>query len=90
MSIIKLIKHDEIQKKIYTIRGVQVMLDKALAVFYDVKTIRLSEQVKRNIEHFPTDFMFQFSALCSMISAAKLQVLGLVNKVNQTCPDQKN
>ena len=47
--------------KIYTIRVVQVMLDKDLAVFYDVKPIRLREQVKRNIGRFPPDFMFQLT-----------------------------
>ncbi|MBA4283874.1 MAG: DNA-binding protein [Candidatus Puniceispirillum sp.] len=50
---------DELQKKIYFIRGVHVMLDKDLADFYAVKPIRLREQVKRNIKRFPEDFMFQ-------------------------------
>jgi len=48
-----------IQNKIYTIRGVQIMLDKDLAELYGVKPIRLREQVKRNIKRFPDDFMFQ-------------------------------
>ncbi|NOQ56291.1 MAG: ORF6N domain-containing protein, partial [Nanohaloarchaea archaeon] len=52
---------DEIRKKIYTIRGAQVLLDKDLAIFYDVKPIRLREQVKRNIKRFPSDFMFQLT-----------------------------
>jgi len=38
-----------IQNKIYTIRGVQVMIDKDLAQLYDLKPTRLSEQVRRNI-----------------------------------------
>ena len=59
MAAKKLMKLEEIRKKIYTIRGVQVMLDKDLAVFYEVKPIRLREQVKRNLERFPPDFMFQ-------------------------------
>ena len=50
-----------IQNRIFTIRGVQVMLDKDLAEFYDVKPIRLREQVKRNIVRFPDDFMFQLT-----------------------------
>ncbi|HHU0079756.1 TPA: ORF6N domain-containing protein [Legionella pneumophila] len=50
---------DELQKKIYFIRGVHVMLDKDLADLYEVKPIRLREQVKRNIKRFPEDFMFQ-------------------------------
>jgi len=57
----KLIVHDSatIQGKIFTIRGEQVMLDSDLAEFYNVETRRLNEQVKRNIERFPADFMFQ-------------------------------
>jgi len=56
-----IMKRDDIQNRIYTIRNVQVMLDKDLAVFYGVKPIRLREQVKRNIKRFPVDFMFQLT-----------------------------
>ncbi len=52
----------EIQKKIFTIRDDQVMLDSDLADFYGVETRRLNEQVKRNISRFPKEFMFQLSA----------------------------
>ena len=45
-----IIKKEEIQSRIYTIRSAQVMLDKDLAIFYGVKPIRLREQVKRNIK----------------------------------------
>ncbi|MBW6471354.1 MAG: ORF6N domain-containing protein [Methanosarcinaceae archaeon] len=61
MSGSELIKYEEIQNTIYTIRDVQVMLDKDLAIFYGVKPIRLREQVKRNIKRFPSDFMFQLT-----------------------------
>ncbi|MBI3584829.1 MAG: ORF6N domain-containing protein [Nitrospinae bacterium] len=61
MSGNELIKPEEIHNRIYTVRGVQVMLDKDLAAFYDVKPIRLREQVKRNIKRFPPDFMFQLT-----------------------------
>ena len=61
MSGNELINNEEIQNKIYTIRDVQVILDKDLAIFYDVKPIRLREQVKRNIKRFPSDFMFQLT-----------------------------
>jgi len=44
--------------KIYVIRGHKVMLDEDLAKLYGVETRRLNEQVKRNIERFPEDFMF--------------------------------
>jgi hypothetical protein len=50
-----------IQRKIYTIRDVQVMLDRDLAELYRVKAIRLREQVKRNPKRFPIDFMFQLT-----------------------------
>jgi hypothetical protein len=61
MSGNELIKNEEIQNRIYTLRNVQVMLDKDLAIFYGVKPIRLREQVKRNIKRFPSDFMFQLT-----------------------------
>lgn len=51
----------EIENRIFTIRGVQIMLDEDLADIYGVPTGRLNEQVKRNVDRFPTDFMFQLS-----------------------------
>jgi hypothetical protein len=54
-----IIDEQNIKNKIYTIRDMQVMLDKDLAELYGVKAIRLREQVKRNIKRFPQDFMFQ-------------------------------
>lgn len=50
-----------IENKILVIRGQQVMLDRDLAELYGVETKRLNEQVKRNIERFPEDFMFQIT-----------------------------
>ena len=50
-----------IENLIYEIRGKKVMLDFDLAVMYEVETRRLKEQVRRNIERFPDDFMFQLS-----------------------------
>ena len=50
-----------VKSKIYTIRWQKVMLDFDLAAMYGVKTGRLNEQVKRNIERFPDDFMFQLT-----------------------------
>ncbi|MCK9337609.1 MAG: ORF6N domain-containing protein [Arcobacteraceae bacterium] len=50
-----------ISNKIYNIRGLQVMIDRDLAELYHVETRRLNEQVKRNIERFPEEFMFQLS-----------------------------
>lgn len=51
-----------IQRKIFTIRDNQVMLDSDLADFYGVETRRLNEQVKRNISRFPKEFMFQLTS----------------------------
>jgi hypothetical protein len=50
-----------IENMIYLIRGQKVMLDRDLAQLYGVKSFRLREQVKRNIERFPSDFMFQLN-----------------------------
>jgi preprotein translocase subunit SecA len=50
-----------IENKIYEIRGIQVMFDFDLAEMYDVQTKRLKEQVRRNIDRFPSDFMFQLT-----------------------------
>ncbi len=55
------IPDEVIFNKIYLIRGQGVMLDKDLADLYDVKMIRLSEQVKRNLVRFPENFMFQLA-----------------------------
>lgn len=52
---------DKIQGLIYLIRGQRVMLDSDLADLYGVETRRLNEQVRRNIDRFPDDFMFQLS-----------------------------
>ena len=49
----------DIKPMIRVIRGQQVMIDRDLALLYGVETKRLNEQVKRNIERFPDDFMFQ-------------------------------
>ncbi len=51
-----------IEKKILLVRGQKVMLDADLAEIYGVSTKRLNEQVKRNRERFPDDFMFQLTA----------------------------
>ncbi len=61
MSGNKLVKHDEIKNRIYTIRGLQVMLDEELAELYDINTKVLNQAVKRNNERFPEEFMFQIT-----------------------------
>lgn len=71
-----------IQDKIYTIRDVQVMVDRDLAELYGVETRRLNEQVKRNIERFPEEFMFQmtkdeFENWKSQIATSNKEIMGL-------------
>ena len=51
-----------IQNRIYEFRGQKVMLDRDLAEMYGVQTKVLNQAVKRNIERFPSDVMFQISS----------------------------
>ena len=51
-----------IEQRIYTIRGVRVILDSDLAALYGVPTKRLNEQYRRNRKRFPEDFAFQLTA----------------------------
>ena len=62
--------------KIYLVRGQKIMLDRDLAELYDVDTRRLKEAVRRNIDRFPEDFMFEltpneFDSLRSQIATLK-------------------
>jgi len=52
---------ENIDSRIYLIRGEKVMLDHDLAELYEVPTMRLNEQVRRNAKRFPADFMFPLS-----------------------------
>jgi len=61
MSISVQIAETFIESKIYLIRGHKVMLDVDLAEMYAVEPKRLKEQVRRNIERFPEDFMFELT-----------------------------
>lgn len=60
-NITKLIADEKIIRKIYFIREQKVMLDFDLADLYEVETKRLNEQVKRNLDRFPQDFMFRLT-----------------------------
>lgn len=51
----------DVQRRIRTVRGVQVMLDRDLALLYGVETGQLNRHVKRNMDRFPPDFMFQLT-----------------------------
>jgi len=69
----------EYETLIFHIRGFKVMIDSDLAMLYEVPTKRLKEQVKRNIERFPVDFMFELTknekdelvANCDRLAALK-------------------
>ena len=74
-----LIPVERIERSILLIRGHKVMLDSDLAELYGVTTGRLNEAVKRNINRFPNDFMFQltrkeFDNLKSQFAIANFQV----------------
>ncbi len=56
-----LITSNELQSRIFTLGGLQVMLDRDLAELYKVEVKRLNEQVKRNQDRFPDNFRFQLS-----------------------------
>lgn len=57
----RLVPASQIEKMIFTIRGVQVMFDRDLAQLYGVETRVLNQAVKRNADRFPSDFMFQLT-----------------------------
>ena len=57
----EIIPVEHIESKILTIRGQKVILDADLAAIYGVKTKALNQAVKRNIDRFPLDFVFQLS-----------------------------
>ena len=58
---IAILNETDLRSKIYTIRGLQVMLDFDLAAIYGYETKRFNEQIKNNIERFDEDFRFQLS-----------------------------
>jgi hypothetical protein len=55
------ITDDKVISRIYLVRGKKVMLDYDLAELYGVETKRLKEAVRRNMERFPSDFMFELT-----------------------------
>ena len=73
---------NSIRDNIYTIRNIQVMIDRDLAKMYGVETRRLNEQVKRNIDRFPAEFMFQLTKeemnnWKSQIATSNKEIMGL-------------
>ena len=70
-----------IQSKIYEIRGCRVMLDSALAAIYQVETKALKQAVKRNIERFPEDFMFELTK--EEVECLRSQIVTLKNNPDE-------
>ena len=66
---------DEINSLIYFIRGVHVMLDSDLAALYGIETKRLKEQVRRNANRFPIDFMFELTKEEAVVSRSQFATL---------------
>ena len=60
-SALVVVPYEVIERKIYLVRGKKVMLDRDLAFLYGVETRILNQAVKRNLDRFPEDFMFQLS-----------------------------
>lgn len=61
-EVLSVENHEDIEKKILVIRGMQVMLDTDVAFFFGVEIKHLNRQMKRNIERFPKDFCFQLNS----------------------------
>ena len=61
ITVSQFVPHEIIERKIYFIRGKKVMFDRDLAELYAVETKVLNQAVKRNIDRFPEDFMFQLT-----------------------------
>ena len=70
-----LVQLERITRSILVLRGQRVILDHELAAIYGVTTKRLNEQVKRNAERFPEDFMFQLTAAETERSRSQIATL---------------
>ena len=64
---------EQIQARIFSIRGEQVMLDRDMAMFYGVETKRINEWVKRNPARFPEDFCYQLTKMNGILLGRKMQ-----------------
>jgi hypothetical protein len=60
-DVVKIIPDETIIRKIYNLRSQKVLLDVDLALLYGIETRRLKEAVRRNIDRFPADFMFELN-----------------------------
>lgn len=83
-----------IKNRIYEVRGLRVMLDRDLAELYGVETRVLNQAVKRNIERFPMDFMFQLTAeerdsMSSQIVMTSGQLGDMLSQIVMTSPQKR-
>lgn len=67
--------------KIYLIRGQKVMLDRDLAVLYEVKSIRLHEKVKRNLQRFPESFMCRLTEILKEVNSYRVFLDHYINAI---------
>lgn len=84
----QIISPERIESRIFVLRGHRVMLDRDLAELYGVALKRLNEQVKRNRERFPDDFMFQLTleeGKAVVISRSQIATLSAV-RISSTGP----
>ena len=72
---------ENIENLIQVIRGKQVILDRDLVRLYGVETRRLNEQVRRNIERFPADFMFQLTKEEEELSRSQFATLNAEDEI---------
>jgi hypothetical protein len=71
----EIIPYEQIENKIYLIRGQKVMLDRDLAVLYGVETKVLNQAVRRNLDRFPGDFMFILNEDETKVSRSQIVTL---------------
>src|SRR5438477_13193807 len=79
----------KIEQRIYSIRGVRVILDSDLAAVYGVATFRFNEAIKRNKNRFPPDFTFQLTAeettaLRSQFATSSIESTGMWSQIATT------
>ena len=72
-----------LQNRIYEIRGQRVILDKDIAQLYEIETKVLNQSVKRHIERFPDDFMFQ-------LTTKEFENIQIQNKINNITPNLRS
>ncbi|MFC1767963.1 ORF6N domain-containing protein [Candidatus Margulisiibacteriota bacterium] len=86
----ELVPVEVIENRTFVIRGHKVMLDSDLAKLYRVPTFRLNEQVKRNLDRFPEDFMFRLSKeeYSNLISQNAISRWGGVRKLPRVFTEQ--